>query len=174
MIQHAADARPAKRGRTTMEPMFAAPTFRRGLGKRPIDKAIISIIKSGTNATQVETILASIAFPCTLTGLRWGITFTQDAGTATAFFYWAIVIVRDGVTVSQISTSDASTFYAPEQNCLVWGNGTIENNISTDRYEGTTKTMRKMLVGDSLQFLHKGSATNTTRSDGIIQFFCKT
>ncbi len=174
MIQHAADPRPHKRHRPMAEHMIAVPTFRRGLGKRPIDKAIIAILKAGTNATQVETVLASIAFPCTLTGLRWGLTFTQDAGTATAFFYWAIVIVRDGVTVSQITTSDAATYYAPEQNCLVWGNGTIENNISTDDYIGSTKTMRKLLVGDSIQFLHKGSATNTTRVDGIIQFFCKT
>ncbi len=174
MIQHAADARPGKRRHLSMEPMMVPMVHRRGLGKRPIDKAIITVIKAGTNATQVETVLATITFPCTVTGLRWGLTFTQDAGTATAFFYWAIVIVRDRVTVSQISTSDAATFYAPEQNCLVWGSGTIENNINKPRYEGSTKTMRKLLVGDTIQFLHKGSATNTTRVDGVIQFFCKT
>ncbi len=174
MIQHAADPRPPKRGRFTMEPMIAHRAVGFRATKRPIDKAIIAIQVAGTGDTQVPTVLATIAFPCTLTGLRWGMTFTQDAGTATAFFYWAIVINRDGVTISQIATSNGSTFYKPESNCLVWGNGTIENNISTDDYIGSTKTMRKLMVGDTLQLIVKGSATNTTRCDGIIQFFCKT
>ncbi len=154
----------AKRGRTGF-------TTQR---KRPIDKSIIAISKDTVDATDVTTTLLTTTFPCTVTGLRWQLSFSQDGGTAAAFFHWAIVIVRDGVTVSTLTISDAGKFFDPEQNCLTWGVGTIDNNTETITHTGSTKTMRKMMGGDILMFVYKGRATNTSGCRGIIQFFCKT
>ncbi len=142
--------------------------------KRPIDKSLVAILKAGVNATQQTTVLLTTTFPCTVVGLRWSLTFEQDAGTGTAGFSWAIVVVRDGVTVDTLVTSDAGSFFNPEENCLVFGMGSIDNNTQTKQFEGATKTMRKMQGGDILMFIHKGIATETSGSRGVIQFFCKT
>ncbi len=84
------------------------------------------------------------------------------------------MVVRDGVAVDTLAISDAAAFFEPEQNCLVFGNGTVDNNVESVQFEGTTKTMRKMMGGDTLVFIHLGTATNTSGSRGVIQFFCKT
>ncbi len=142
--------------------------------KRPIDKKLIAVLKAGVNATQQTTVLLTTTFPCTVVGLRWSLTFDQDGGTSTAAFSWAIVIVKEGVTVDTLVTSDAGSFFNPEENCLVFGMGTIDNNQHTVQFSGATKTMRKMQGGDILMFIHKGIASETSGSRGVIQFFCKT
>ena len=160
------EARGSKRARTA----FVGS----GHTKRPINKELISIQQAGVDATDVNTVLLAVTFPCTVTGLRWSLSFTQDGGTSHAFFYWAIVVHYDGTTVDTISTTDGASFYQPEKNVLVFGVGVIDNNTISERFEGTTKTMRKMQAGDKLAFIMKGSATNTTRCDGCVQYFCKT
>ncbi len=142
--------------------------------KRPIDKSLVAILKAGVNATQQTTVLLTTTFPCTVVGLRWELSYEQDAGTGLCAFAWAIVVVRDGVTVDNLVTSDAGSFFNPEENCLVFGSGTIDNNTQTKQFSGSTKTMRKMQGGDTLVYLHKGIATETSGSRGVIQFFCKT
>ncbi len=159
----------SSRGFKRPRPEFATPHHR-----RPINKSLITILQAGNDATDTTTALLAVAFPCTSTGLRWNLTFTQDAGTAVAFFYWAIVVLYDGSTQDTLVTTDGGTFYQPEKNVLAFGSGTIDNNVETKTYIGSTKTMRKLQVGDALIFIAKGSATNTTRCDGIVQFFCKT
>ncbi len=148
--------------------------FTGGGHKRPINKSLISILQTANDATDTSSQLFATTFPCTITGLRWTICFTQDQGTSTAFYHWAIVIVRAGVTQDTLTTTDGATFFDPESNCLVFGAGTIDNNVQSRVVEGSTKTMRKMQGGDALVFIAKGSATNTTRVDGVVQFFCKT
>ncbi len=142
--------------------------------KRPINKSIIAVQQAGNDATDTTSTLFTTTFPCTITGLRWDLAFTQDAGTGTAFIHWAIVLVRAGVTGDTLSITDGATFFDPETNCLVFGSFTIDNNTQTKHAAGSTKTMRKMQGGDILAFVAKGSATNTSRVDGVIQFFCKT
>ena len=142
--------------------------------KRPIDKSLVAVQLTGINATDQSTTLLAVTFPCTMVGLRWSFTATQDAGTSTSFHHWAIVRNPDGVVLGTLAISDAAAFFEPEQNCLVFGAGTIPNNVDSTHYEGSTKTMRKLFVGDKLEFIVKGSATNTCRVDGVIQFFCKT
>ncbi len=148
--------------------------FTGGGHKRPINKSLIAVQQTGNNATDTSTQLFATTFPCTITGLRWSLAFTQDAGTATAFYHWAIIVVRAGVTQDTLSITDGASFFDPETNCLVFGAGTIDNNVESQIATGDTKTMRKMQGGDALVFVAKGSATNTTRVDGMIQFFCKT
>lgn len=162
-------------GSTNMQPMMVqAPIIPRRLGKRPIDKALINVIKATIDATQVSTTLATASNACTITGIRWMIAHAQDAGTGLCSLQWALVIVRDGNSANTINQSDAGSFYDPEQNCLVFAQSIIDNNTETKIFEGNTKTMRKMLIGDKLVFIAKGAATNTSTIRGTVQFFCKT
>ncbi len=147
--------------------------FRRA-ARRPIDKSIVAVNKDAVDATDVTTVLLTTTFPCTVVGLRWDIAFFQAAGTGEGIFHWAIVVVRDGVTIDTLAISDAAAFFEPEQNCLVFGVGVIDNNSQTKSFTGDTKTMRKMKGGDTLVFVAKGVATNTLGIRGVIQFFCKT
>lgn len=140
---------------------------------RPIEKKLVSISKDNMAGTQVSTDLLTTTFPGTITGLRWDLEYHQDGGTGPAIFYWALVIERDGVTVDNIGFSDAASFFNPEQNCLAFGCGSIDNNVQSFHVSGTTKTMRKMQDGDKLVFISVGVATNTCAVRGVIQFFLK-
>ncbi len=142
--------------------------------KRPINKSLIAISQDANNATDKSTQLFAVTFPCTIVGLRWSLSFFQAAGTGVALFYWAIVIVRQGVTQSTLGVGDGSNYFLPETNCLVFGNGSIDNNVNDQSFSGTTKTMRKMQGGDALVFIARGVATDTSGVRRIVQFFCKT
>ncbi len=155
---------PSKRARTGFS----------GTTKRPIDKNLIFISQSGTDATQETTTLFTATFPCTVVGLRWSITMSQDGGTGLCNHQWAIVIVREGLTIPTLATSDAATFYKPEADVLTFGTGTVENNQTVSHFEGSTKSMRKFQGGDRLFFIVVGIASETTATKGIVQFFCKT
>ncbi len=141
--------------------------------KRPIDKELKVVVKGGMAGTQVATTLKTTTFPCTIVGLRWEISAFQDGGTGGGSYSWAIVVVRDGNSASAIATSDGSDFYTPEQDVLTFGRGAHDNNVSVQMHSGSTKTMRKLLGGDLLQFIAVGTATNTTDLRATVQFFCK-
>ncbi len=170
-----------KRSRTIriqpmQQPMIIGNFPRRTGAKRPVDKVMINISKTGVDATQVTTTLVTATFPCTVVGLRWDISLIVDAGSAPGDYAWAIIILRDGFTQKTISLSDGGTFYAPEQDCIVFARG-INQQVdigSGKHYNGSTKSMRKLMGGDKLIFLAVGVATQTTRIAGVIQFFCKT
>ena len=142
---------------------------------RPVDKALISVSKSSVGATQVSTTLVNVSFPCTIMGIRWSIATDRSAGTGTSNTRWAIVKVEDGDSANNMVLTDASSFYQPEQNVLAYGVGAMEDEgPDSIMFEGTTKTMRKMKVGDSIAFIVVGVATNTHNCNGVIQLFCKT
>ncbi len=142
--------------------------------KRPIDKNLVFVAKSAVDATQVSTTLITATFPCTITGLRWQIATDRAAGTGAASFYWAIILVKDGNSANAIAISDGATFYEPEQNVLAFGLGVLEDEGPDSMLAvGSTKTMRKLMGGDTIVFIVRGVATNTTNLDAIIQFFCK-
>ncbi len=167
----------AKRTRTgeTIQVVTTQPARR--AAHRPIDKEIISIGKAAMAGSQVSTTLITATFPCTITGLRWDLTFIADGGTGDAGYIWAIVKVTEGDSANTLSGGDGATLYAPEQNVLVWGKG---SNPGADtigapvHYNGTTKIMRKLLGGDQLLWIGVGEATNTTEVSGAVQFFCRT
>ncbi len=144
--------------------------------KRPVDKLLVNIVHAGVNATQVATVLTTATFPCTIVGLRWDMTVAAAAGSGFSSFSWAIIILRDGVTVSQMSIGDGATLYAPEQDVMAFGRGLVTSQTlgMLSKYQGATKTMRKLMGGDKLQFIFKGEATTTSTVEGVIQFFCKT
>jgi len=142
--------------------------------KRPIDKQLIAINKSLVAATQTTTTLVTSTFPCTVTGLRWNISWLN--GVTTGRFDWAIVIVRDGLAVSNIANSDGSSFYQPEQDVLAFGcagalatTGTAGPVVRL--WEGSTKSMRKLMGGDAIVLVMLGEQISYV--DGIVQLFCK-
>ncbi len=98
----------------------------------------------------------------------------QIAGTAVSKIAWAIVLVPDGDTVNTLAIADTNTLYAPEQNVLAFGVGLPQTTSNGSRFEGSTKTMRKMKGGDVLMIVAVAEATNTLDLFGCIQFFCKT
>ncbi len=162
-------------------PMQTTSTFQNqrffgGKTKRPIDKQIINVGFGAVTATQETVTLSTVAFPCTLTGVRTDITTRQNAGTTPGTYGWVLVVVPDGTTISQIAFTNGSSVYQPEQNVLMWGRG-VGNRASEDNphtiYRDVTKTMRKLKVGDKFVFAVKGEATNTSDFDGAVQFFCK-
>ncbi len=145
--------------------------------RRPIDKEIVNIRKTGVVGSQVSTTLITATFPCTITGLRWAFTAMTETGTTSASFQWAIVKVTQGDSANTMAGTDASTLYAPEQNCIVWGNAILapfDKVGGPSEFIGTTKVMRKLLGGDQLIFIAIGEAVNTSEIWGSIQFFCRT
>ncbi len=141
---------------------------------RPIDKALVTVSNIGITATQESsTIINAVNAPCTITGLRWSIGVYQDGGTGLANGTWAIVVTYGGQVVSNISHTDGSTFYTPESNVLAYGAWAIDNNTETKMFEGSTKTMRKLMLGDQVFLIAKGAATNTSAYFGVVQLFCK-
>ena len=145
--------------------------------KRPITKEIVFLLKDGVAGTQVSTTLFTATFPCTIAGLRWNVSALADGGSANSTAVWAIVKVTEGNTVNTMSTSDAGTLYAPEQECIVWGVAlphAASLGGNSEFWEGTTKVMRKMQGGDTLVWIAVSEATNTCSFRGAIQFFCRT
>lgn len=147
--------------------------------KRPIDKSIVFFNHANAaDATQNQTPIAGPAtFPCTITGLRWNIDVETDSLTE-VFMIWAIVILREGVAADTISFSGGASIYQPEQNVLAWGYCNLPPTTSSGgpevrHFEGTTKTMRKLMMGDQIVVITKPSAVHTGNVGGVIQSFCK-
>ena len=141
---------------------------------RPIDKQLIVVHKTTLVAVDQSTVLATLAFPCTIMGIRWSLDMVQSAGTAEATGSWAIVLARDGVTIDTMGfPTDGAGFFEPKQNVLAFGTWAIDNHTETKHVEGNTKTMRKMQVGDQLVFIARGAATNESDILGVVQLFCK-
>ncbi len=142
--------------------------------KRAIDKQIICVSHGAVDGTQQNTAIFTATFPGTITGIRWDLTFDQAAGTGLALSVWAIVLLKDGQALDTLSLTNGAEVYQPEQNCLVWGYQNIKNQLWGQHASGSTKTMRKVMIGDNLAFLIRGQATNTTTVLGAVQFFIKT
>ena len=81
---------------------------------RPVDKRLVNIVKATLGATQASTTIASVTTACTVTGIRIQGNAIRDAGSVNGSLHWALVIVRDGTTLSTLAVTDASVLYAPE------------------------------------------------------------
>ena len=144
--------------------------------KRPIDKILKSFKHTGlTSNQQVETALLSPASPCTVMGIRWSmIVRSQMQGTSPNVLYWAIAIVHDGEVFKLLNTSDQASFYQPEQNVLAFGVVAVdENSPTTVSWEGNTKTMRKLRIGDEIVAGFIGDTSEDMTTQGVVQLFCK-
>ena len=140
---------------------------------RPIDKNLVTVNKTAVSGTQETTTLATFTSPCTVVGLRWDMTVLHDAGTGQASYAWAVVILADGNIVSTLDTSNGSQFYQPEQAVMAFGAGRMAGGLDREHYVGSTKTGRKVRNGDSIRFICRGAATDTSAFLGVFQFFCR-
>ncbi len=109
-----------------------------------------------------------------MTGLRWNITVDEAAGTGLHLYNWAIVFLEESQLIDTMDQADTASFYRPEQDVLTFGGGSINGEPKSRTESGSTKSMRKMKVGDRLAFIAVGVATNTVNFRGVVQFFCKT
>ena len=139
---------------------------------RPIDKVLAYVRLSGQDETQSSVKLVQTSFPCTITGLRWEMAITQLGGSGICEADMAIVIIHEGQATPALSTATSTQFYEPEQNCLAFKTLLIDNHSTTKEWSGSTKTMRKMKIGDAIHFVALGQATNTCTIAGCIQLFC--
>ena len=162
-------SRPQKRQRTS------AP--------RPISKTLL-FFNDTLTASQRSQTLTTNTFPCTITGLRWELSspIHADSGVSNSYLNWAIVLVKEGNSPNALPSgvqTVAGSLYNPEQNVLASGSGTLAPNVTGNYntvWRGSTKTMRKMQVGDELFILYNiGATTNITDAvfGGTVQFFCK-
>jgi len=142
--------------------------------KRPIDKQIINLSLSSNNVQQSLT-LFTCTYPNTVTGLRWDLTATNNTDEFTRAA-WAIVLVREGDNANGLDLTNGQPLYEPEQNVMTWGCGSVLNpgsnaGAANRSWIDTTKTMRKMMTGDTLVLVY--TATETTILNGAVQFFLK-
>ena len=130
------------------------------------------------STAQLNTILKTVTFPVTVTGMRWEFSVHTGSSDVPGFIHWAIVKVQEGDTANNLSTSDASTLYAPEENVLAFGTAALEpraspSGPSTREWSGSTKTMRKLKAGDTLQWIAICNEADLATFRGVVQFFSK-
>lgn len=143
--------------------------------KRPIDKGLI-VVSQGLSTTQGSTGLVGATFPCTVTGIRWDLSFLGGSAAANDGA-WAIIIVRDGLAASTMSLTDGASLYQPEQDVLAFGTFRVADSDGGDggqgmRVSGSTKSMRKLMGGDAILFITLGAAV-AGNLRGVVQLFCK-
>lgn len=108
-------------------------------------------------------------------GLRWDVSTIGITANA-ARVWWAIVVVKDGLSPSSMATSDGSSFYQPEANVLTFGTSYVSASTigaSVAHEVGSTKAMRKLQNGDKLQFIVVSDILNGAGLNATCQFFIK-
>ena len=151
----------------------AAP--RRYPAKRSVDK-VVRVLALTTTANVFEETLVQdpLTYPATATGWRW--EFTVFNGTTdVAQFTWVLARVQDGDTSGSINPT-GNPLYQPEQEMIAFGNGllngtTTANGTNLMKFQGDTKSSRKLKVGDT--FVFKIIANNVLSVSGAVQHFNK-
>lgn len=155
------------------------------------DKSIIEAAAGITSAAGVGVIhyglypqstdAAQVANrPLTVSGLRWNLTLQQTATLTTGFGgKWAIWIRRKAQAIPNVAMQTAACQDAfgaiDESDILVWGSArAVPADIP--KFEGQTKTQRKMQQGDTLVlsvWTNTGGATDLVNLHATIQTFLK-
>lgn len=111
-----------------------------------------------------------------MTGLRWMLSFCDVTASIALPIQWALVVVKEGNSVSNISESDAGNLYNPEGAVLAFGNFVLSGGNNSKDFEGSTKAMRKLMGGDTVVMVIRNSsgAQQVDEIRGTVQFFLKT
>lgn len=150
------------------------PTVVQTRVRRPIDKQVKSVLKTQSNS-QLTTTLYTTTYPGTLVGLRWEVSVNTTVA-AIANFWWALVIVRQGLSAGTMAVGDGADFYTPEANLLAFGrcyNSATAGGDPNNLWSGATKAMRKLQAGDVVAFISNSDNVSAGAISGIIQFFVK-
>ena len=147
------------------------------VSRRPIDKQLIFTALNITS-TQASTTLMDSSNACTATGIRWDMHISAAAGTTSASYGWAIVLVPDSVAVSTLNVSTSgSPFYQPEQHVLAFGTWRAIHDADATQndfhFAGSTKTMRKLKKDDQIRLIALSDSATGSVMDGVVQIFCK-
>lgn len=148
----------------------------------PIEKFIISL-NMPISDFKLTSILKTIQFPATITGLRWN--FATENISVTAIedgqidAVWFIYVSRDGISNASININwpdQSSQTITSSQNVLAHGTvtaiGSIAKHPAWNHYKGQAKTARKLKAGDDLLFITLGTAANA-QIKGTVQFFLR-
>ncbi len=145
---------------------------------RPIDKKLICVVQTLSSAADTTTTLVTTTFAATIVGIRWDINIKGNLSTGDSQNYWALVVVRDGLSASAMAVGNGNEFYTPEQDVLAFGNTQVTDMDATTgprsiQYSGSTKSMRKLQGGDTVQLIGGSGSVNAATLVGTIQFFLK-
>lgn len=171
--------------------------------KRPVDKLVISDTNLAVVANSAARNIFTATYPCTVSGFRAAVTFRNHVITRGAVLpitemsmscccHWALVIVRQGMTSPVMSVGGLGPLYTPEQNLLMYGQGSLDWSWHVDTLTPLTTrnngpgpvchsiiiesgTKRKMMGGDTLQLIQTTSGglnATTVDIDSTVQFFC--
>jgi len=156
------------------------------------DKSIVEVgtdITSSSNAGVAhcglypeDSAAAQVANrPLTVSGLRWNLTPQNKTVTTRTVCKWVIWIRRkaqaiDNAVITLAGVQDAFG-KMDESDVLVWGHGALGSGVNPPfRFEGATKTQRKMQQGDTLVlsvWTNTTGATDIVSFAGIVQTFLK-
>lgn len=149
--------------------------------KRPIDKNLVNVNIAALANTQQNISLITATFPSTITGVRWSICLQSNVGQVANQGGWALIRVKDGVAPNTMSFTNGATFLEPEQEVIAFGRWAVQADAvatstgpSIHRFEGSTKSMRKLMGGDQIYFCVNGATAGTVNTIATIQFFAKT
>lgn len=150
-----------------MQPHFRA-------AKRPITKLVKVVHQTLVGTTQLVTVLYTATFPVTITGLRILLTALNNTATTNSL---AIAVIRKphGYTVANTLNviTDGTELYADERNMMWYWVGSLNGSKAyPQRIEASTKTMRKLETGDTLEIILKAQVASC-HIQGAIQFFTK-
>ena len=158
---------------------FTEPRFFRG-PKRQVEKKQTNLAVTITGSAQDDTVLMTVVDPVTVGGFIWDLNSTAvtDPASGPGYAYWAIVVVREGVTVGTLGVANGSPPYQPEENCIVAAGVNVGDiGLGTaigHQHQGRSKTMRKLKGGDTVHFIMRGSqATQVMTTIGVVTFFAK-
>ncbi len=135
--------------------------------KRPVDKDLIWIQKNTVGNSQVTTVLRTSEMAETFTGgVISNIVRVIAATEVESRGACAIILLRDGQTISTLTLTDAGKLYSPEQDVL-WATPWAFQLPATDLFLGyftniseRIKTKRKMKKGDQLVYLAIGDVAS--------------
>lgn len=154
--------------------MYTTDERRRNNPRRPVvkhkfDKQLINI-QVTTNASQSNTTLITMTYPCVIMGLIVNGTSSTVVAAVNIPYNWVVTCLEQGDTTNNIAFN--GTMYAPEQNVMAYGSG-LDNTGSSDHHYIKTKTGRKMRAGDSLVFSVASLTANAMSHNYTVQFFTK-
>lgn len=136
--------------------------------KRPKDK-FIEQFQFNVDAAGTSVVIFEATFPLTIVGMNWDLKFrTTSTSSGNSLCNWCLNLQRDGGTqmlLNAIPSATIASFLAvgAEGDVMVTGQAGTTFNIlvepNDDQYtlwrdsmDGFTKSMRKLQVGDELQF----------------------
>ena len=144
--------------------------------KRPVEK-IVGVHNAVVTNSQTAGLNILPGVACTYSGGTLTISTTWNNTVSTAAFYWALVFLREGQTLSSLSIANNTVLYEPSQDVLACGcaNAIIgaTDNQDTIIKEYKLKSMRKMKEGDGIVFTTLGNSAGIARIDVVFTAFFK-